>query len=61
MSRPECRRCESKRVLLLDKKRRDDNYIYRCRECGFLFSPPKPSAPHTQHTAMKPGYSGGGL
>ena len=35
-----CRRCESPHLILLEKKRPDDNDVYRCRECGYLFSPP---------------------
>ena len=36
----ECRRCLSSRLLILEKKRQEDNEVYRCRECGYLFSPP---------------------
>ena len=61
LSKPECRRCLSKRVLILDKKREEDNYVLRCLECGFLFSPPHTSTPQVRHTAMEPGPAGGGL
>ena len=50
---------------MLDKKREEDNYVYRCRDCGFLFSPPIPPSTHTatqpRHTAMEPGRAGGSL
>ncbi len=36
-----CRRCDSRRLILLEKKHPEDNNIYRCQECGFLFSPPE--------------------
>ncbi|MCI0786216.1 MAG: hypothetical protein J4O09_07855 [Chloroflexi bacterium] len=34
-----CRRCRSPRLLQLDKKLPQDNSVFRCQECGFLFSP----------------------
>ena len=34
-----CRRCNSFRLLKLDSIEPEDNLIYRCQECGFLFSP----------------------
>ncbi len=37
----ECRRCQSSRLLILEKKREEDNDVYRCRDCGYLFSPPQ--------------------
>ena len=37
-----CRRCNSSRLILLNKKWAQDNDIYRCQECGFLFSPSHP-------------------
>ncbi len=40
-----CRRCLSNRLLKLDKKLPNDHDVFRCRECGFLFSPgPEDSA-----------------
>ncbi len=36
-----CRRCVSKFLILLEKKRPDDNDVYRCQGCGYLFSPPE--------------------
>ena len=35
----QCRRCFSYRLLQLDKKRPQDHYVFRCQECGFIFSP----------------------
>ena len=37
-----CRRCDSSRLLRLDKKLSQDNDVFRCQECGFLFSPTLP-------------------
>ncbi len=34
-----CRRCHSSRLLQLDKTFPQDNSVFRCQECGFLFSP----------------------
>ncbi len=34
-----CRRCLSTRLLRLDKKCPQDNDVFRCQDCGFLFSP----------------------
>ena len=28
------------RLLVLTRVRPADNYVFRCRDCGFLFSPP---------------------
>ena len=36
----ECRRCSSLRLVVLTRVRPADNYVFRCRDCGFLFSPP---------------------
>ena len=35
-----CRRCESEALLALACLGSDDHVVYRCRDCGFLFSPP---------------------
>ena len=32
-------------MLILEKKRKEDNYVYRCRDCGYLFSPPPEQLP----------------
>ena len=34
-----CPRCESTALVLLDRLRDEDNYCYRCRPCGHVFSP----------------------
>ena len=34
-----CPRCESTALVLLDRLREGDNYCYRCRPCGHVFSP----------------------
>lgn len=36
-----CRRCNSVRLLELVRLGGGDHMVYRCRECGFLFSPPE--------------------
>jgi|AP59_1055472.scaffolds.fasta_scaffold616040_2 hypothetical protein len=41
-----CRRCQSLRLVPLEKKQLDDNDVFRCGDCGYLFSPsirPQPS------------------
>lgn len=35
-----CRRCDSDRLLELSRLDGEDHTVYRCLECGFLFSPP---------------------
>ena len=34
-----CPRCESTALVILDRLRAGDNYCYRCRPCGHVFSP----------------------
>ena len=34
-----CPRCESTALVMLDRLRNEDNYCYRCRPCGHVFSP----------------------
>ena len=34
-----CPRCESTRLVPLDRLRASDNHCYRCRPCGHVFSP----------------------
>ena len=34
-----CPRCESTALVMLDRLRDEDNYCYRCRPCGHVFSP----------------------
>ncbi len=36
-----CRRCYGKRLLELARLEGGDHPVYRCRCCGFLFSPPE--------------------
>ena len=36
-----CRRCESDRLLQLARLGGEDHTVYRCLDCGFLFSPPE--------------------
>ena len=59
-----CRRCQSARLIPLLKKQRDDNDVLRCRECGFIFSPPAParggrSSGLPRTNALESGYGGG--
>ena len=35
-----CRRCNSDRLLELARLDGEDHTVYRCLDCGFLFSPP---------------------
>ena len=35
-----CRRCRGQRLVELGRLHGSDHPIYRCRDCGFLFSPP---------------------
>ncbi len=42
-------------MLVLDKKRRDDNDVYRCRDCGFLFSPPLSAIVPSSDRLRQPG------
>ncbi len=35
-----CRRCRHRRLIKLQKMRDDDHDVYRCAECGYIFSPP---------------------
>ena len=34
-----CRRCGSIRLIKLGKRLEKDNDVYRCGECGYIFSP----------------------
>ena len=36
-----CRRCQGKRLIELGRLHGSDHPVYRCRLCGFLFSPPE--------------------
>ena len=35
-----CRRCQGMTLLELARLGRGDHTVFRCRTCGFLFSPP---------------------
>lgn len=39
-----CRRCGSEALLELARLAGEDHTVYRCRDCGFLFSPPESEA-----------------
>ncbi len=41
-----CRRCRYRRVIKLQKMRDDDHDVYRCVECGYIFSPPPDQEPN---------------
>jgi len=57
-----CRRCQSPRLIPLEKKQQDDNDVYRCQDCGYIFSPagaPQAAAGNaggTRTTAVQSGY-----
>jgi hypothetical protein len=34
-----CRRCQSQRLIPLEKKQQNDNDVFRCQECVYIFSP----------------------
>ena len=38
-----CRRCPSPDLIPLDRLQPTDHQIYRCRRCGYLFSPANPA------------------
>lgn len=40
----QCRRCQSAALLELARLEGADHTVYRCRACGFLFSPPDGAA-----------------
>lgn len=42
----QCRRCQSFRLISLSKKSPADNDVFRCQECGFLFSPASVAESH---------------
>ena len=45
------------RLVVLTRVRPADNYVFRCRDCGFLFSPPgaykRVSAPTGENVSEK--------
>ena len=40
-----CRRCDSEALLELGRLDGQDHTVYRCKVCGFLFSPPERAVP----------------
>lgn len=40
-----CRRCLGNRLIELGRLNGSDHPVYRCRLCGFLFSPPEQDLP----------------
>ena len=54
-----CRRCESEFLLELVRLDGSDHTVYRCRSCGFLFSPPD-AASGVPGTAVSPLLPDGG-
>ena len=55
-----CRRCGSEALLELARLQGGDHTVYRCRNCGFLFSPPDGStrAPGIEPSPLRPRYGG---
>lgn len=46
-----CRRCPSPDLIPLDRLQPADHQIYRCRRCGYLFSPAESNPPDTRQPA----------
>ena len=49
-----CRRCESEELLELARLAGGDHTVYRCRDCGFLFSPPDETAAAARGPGIEP-------
>ena len=51
-----CRRCKSEALLELGRLDSADHTVYRCRDCGFLFSPPDGAArrPGVTQSELRP-------
>ena len=50
----DCRRCGGNRLIKLDKKLKDDNDVFRCCLCGYIFSPlPNPSGISVSEPVLK--------
>ena len=49
-----CRRCNSNRLLELVRLDGADHTVYRCRDCGFLFSPPEQDVPDADRQNIAP-------
>ena len=45
-----CRRCANGILIQLDRRRDDDNEVYRCTQCGFIFSPAASALPISQES-----------
>ena len=54
----QCRRCQSPRLIPLEKKLQDDNDVFRCQECGYIFSPATTTVTESRFrtTAVQSGY-----
>ncbi len=52
-----CRRCNSEALLELVRLDGQDHTVYRCKVCGFLFSPPDGAAPEAgvESSPLRPG------
>ena len=51
-----CRRCKSDRLIRLQVINPSDNPVFRCGECGFLFSPARADAGNqTERRPATPG------
>ena len=49
-----CRRCGSEALLELARLAGEDHTVYRCRDCGFLFSPPDEAAVAERSPGIEP-------
>ena len=49
-----CRRCRGQRLVELGRLHGSDHPIYRCRDCGFLFSPPEDDRRTAHTTNVRP-------
>ncbi len=49
-----CRRCGSEALLELARLAGEDHTVYRCRDCGFLFSPPDEAAAAARSPGIEP-------
>ncbi|HZA25129.1 MAG TPA: hypothetical protein VFA32_21455, partial [Dehalococcoidia bacterium] len=47
----QCRRCHSRKLVALSKKSPQDNDVFRCQECSFLFSPASVASGPPKNTA----------
>ena len=50
----QCRRCQSAALLELARLEGADHTVYRCRHCGFLFSPPDDAARRDAPSSVVP-------